>query len=189
MFPKNWSPNPFWNGWEFSPGQMTVVLYPVVVVTKIKLTPRSGPEPGVWQKRLICCEECPKLYYTSNDVKVHIMRVWYISVKKNYFGFPQALSLHIDAKHECVSYKCDQCNQILVYKPYLPSHQKSKYDDHKNDDDFKNKDDLKNEDDLRNEDDLKNEKDLKNEDSLEIKDDLKNEDDLKYEDNLRINTA
>ena len=81
MFPENWSPNPFWNGWEFSPGQMTVVLYPVVVVTKIKSTPRSGPEPGVWQKRLICCEECPKLYYTSDDVKVHIMRVWYISVK------------------------------------------------------------------------------------------------------------
>ena len=87
-------------------------------------------------------------YFWRRKSTYHESMIYLCEKCDYYFGFPQVLSLHIDAKHECVSYKCDQCNQILVYKPYLPSHQKSKYDDLKNDDDFKNKDDLKNEDDL-----------------------------------------
>ena len=73
---------------------------------------------------MICCEECPKLYYTSDNIKVRLEKdhesMIYLCEKCDYhFGLPQALSLHIDTEHECVSYKCDQCNQIFCKHPHF----------------------------------------------------------------------
>ena len=87
----------------------------------------NGPQQfRTWSltKRLICCEEFPKLYFTSDNVKVHLEKdhesMIYLCEKCDYhFGLPQALSLHIDTEHECVSYKCDQCNQIFCKHPHF----------------------------------------------------------------------